>query len=83
VITRCEIAHIGATLDDDAGRLVAKHGRKLPRDVAIDDMQIRMTQASCFDLNEHLSCARPFELERFDGERFLWSVSDGGKDFHC
>lgn len=82
MIARFESFHIGTAFDDDACRLVPEQGRELPRHIAIEHMQIRVTNACCLHLDQQLALPRPIEVDGLDAQGFFRCISYGGVNFH-
>src|SRR5204863_558311 len=66
-----QMAHAGADLYDDAGRLMTEDGGERERDAAVQHVQIGVADAAVRDPHLHLARPRPFDVQVVDDEEIL------------
>ena len=73
----------GADVDHDARPFVAEDRGKEPLGIGARAGElVGVADAGRLDLDEHLACARPFELDLLDDEGLSGFVGHGGTGFH-
>ena len=84
VIAHPQRGDIGAHRLDDAGALVAEHERAIHREaaVAVDHVQVAVTDAGGDGAHQHLAAPRLVDLHLLDGQRFVHLAEDGSGHFH-
>jgi hypothetical protein len=82
VITRLDAHYVRADFADDPGAFVPQYDGRSHRPFIASRMQIAVTHAGCFDLNEKFARARWIELGFLDRHRLPAFPQNGRCDFH-
>ena len=83
VVARRDVAHAFADTLDDAGTLVAEHGRRVAGRVgAGGGVEVGVADAAGDEPHQHLACLRLGEVELLHLERCTELLEDGRADLH-
>ncbi len=83
MIARLHAGHARADFAHDARAFVAQHaGEKTFGIEPVERVGIGMADAGGHDLDQHLACLGPFQVELDDFERLLGGEGDCGAGFH-
>jgi hypothetical protein len=76
VVAGCEIVNFLAYFLDDAGRLVAKDGRRGKHPQAFDEVEVGMTYTAGHGADQDLALAGLVDVYVFDDERLVRAAED-------
>ena len=80
VVARLHVGDVAADGLDDARGLVAEHGRRGPRPLALHEVEVAVAQARRGGADQDFARTRVVDLDVLDGQRLVGGVVDGG--FH-